>query len=177
MPFMLWPLDISTAHVSGIVLRPITQHSQTRTSKSAKSRHHAKTAQALHQLLSMRAARRTVLYVGNDPLLSKSTCGLLRTNGYGARTCMPGNVRLMLRNTEVHVLVLCATMSSEESDQVVATVFEERPNVPIVSIHVGLLGDRPHPASTYVVDALAGPNALIAAMQSATALRRAAEPA
>ncbi len=92
---------------------------------------------------------------------------MFRTNGYSARTCIPGNIRIMIRNAEFHAVVLCATISSDEADRVLESVFEERPHTPIISIHVGLLGDTPHPASTYIVDALAGPNALIAAMQLA----------
>lgn len=90
---------------------------------------------------------------------------------------MPGNIRLMIRNADFQVVVLCATISSDEADQVVESVFQEHPDTPIISLHVGLLGDTPHPASTFVVDALAGPNALIAAMRSATSQRRATEPA
>jgi|SRR5690349_19664634 len=125
----------------------------------------------------MRAVARTVLYVGNDPLLSKSTCGLLRANGFGARTCLPANIRLMLRNVKFQAVVLCATIAAEEADQVVEVLSEEQPQTPIVSIHVGLLGDTPHPASTYVVDALAGPNALISAMKSAMSQQCATESA
>jgi len=83
----------------------------------------------------------------------------------------------MLRNVKFQAVVLCATIAAEQADQVVEVLSEEQPQTPIVSIHVGLLGDTPHPASTYVVDALAGPNALISAMKSAMSQQCATESA
>lgn len=176
---MLPGLDISLHHVGMAAGGAQSFHKRNAANASIRANHDCVITKAPSSCITryMRVARRTVLYVGNDPLLSKSTCGLLRAMGYNARTCMPANIRLMVRNAEFQAVVLCATISSDEADQVVKNVFQERPQTPIISIHVGLLGDTPHPASTYIVDALAGPNALIAAMQSALSRHHASESA
>ena len=109
-----------------------------------------------------------VLFIGNDPLLSKATTTLLRGVGYRVRSTTPRHAAEAARQTRYMAVVLCATLSNEEMDGAVSVIQKMQPDVPIVSIHVGLLGDGPHPASSVVVDALCGPNALIAAVDSVT---------
>jgi len=118
------------------------------------------------------ASRTQVLHVGNDPLLSKATAALLRGAGYRVRSTTPRRVAEAARDSHYLAVVLCATLSNEETDVAVSEVQKLQPDTPIVSIHVGLLGDLPHPASSVVVDALHGPNALISAVDSVTHVKQ-----
>jgi uncharacterized protein with ACT and thioredoxin-like domain len=115
-----------------------------------------------------------VLYVGNEPSLSKASCELLRSVGYESRACLPRNVAMLLKNVRANVVVLCATINGQESDEIVEAVAELQPGIPVISVHVGLLGDSPHPGSSAIVDALAGPNALLFAVKSVLQLKASA---
>lgn len=110
--------------------------------------------------------RAQVLHIGNDPLLSKTTSALLRGAGYRVRSTNPRRVAEAARDSRYTALILCATLSNEETDAAVSEIHKTQPDIPIVSIHVGLLGDAPHPASSIVVDALHGPQELILALDS-----------
>ncbi len=112
------------------------------------------------------ASRAQVLHIGNDPLLSKATAALLRGAGYRVRSTNPRRVAEAARDSRYTAVVLCATLSNEETDVAVSDIQKFQPGIPIVSIHVGLLGDVPHPSSSVIVDALHGPNALISAVDS-----------
>jgi hypothetical protein len=112
--------------------------------------------------------RPQLLYVGNEALLSKATAELLKRAGYRVRTTSPVNADQILRNDRFGVVVLCATLSSDEADRVVETTLGAQPETPIVSVHLGLLGDSPNPRSTVVVDALNGPDALVNAVDAVT---------
>lgn len=112
------------------------------------------------------SSRTQVLHIGNDPLLSKATAALLRGAGYRVRSTSPRRVAEASRDSRYLAVILCATLSNEETDAAVSEIQKTQPGIPIVSIHVGLLGDAPHPASSVVVDALHGPNALVSAVDS-----------
>jgi DNA-binding NtrC family response regulator len=107
-----------------------------------------------------------LLYVGNEPLLSKASAELLKNAGYKVRTTSPLHAITAVRDGSFGAVILCATLSSEEADEIVTSVTQEHPDVPIVSIHLGLLGDGPNPGSSVVVDALNGPEALIQAVDT-----------
>jgi DNA-binding NtrC family response regulator len=116
--------------------------------------------------------RARLLYIGNEPLLNKASSALLRTAGYKVRVTTPFHANEAARESHYSAVVLCATLSTEEMNNVVEAMERSQPGVPIVSIHVGLLGDGPHPSSSAVVDALNGPNALIVAVQSVIKYRQ-----
>ena len=63
-------------------------------------------------------------------------------------------------------VVMCATLTCEEAEAVVCALTTLAPETPIVSIHLGLLGDAPNPRSSMVVDALNGPQELIRAVDA-----------
>src|SRR3954465_3435498 len=107
--------------------------------------------------------RGQLLYIGNEALLTKASSALLRTAGYRVRATTPLHAAEAAREAHYAAVVLCATLSITEMDQIVRTVEACQPGIPIISVHVGLLGDGPHPSSSAVVDALNGPNALIGA--------------
>jgi DNA-binding NtrC family response regulator len=113
-----------------------------------------------------------LLYVGNEPLLSKASSALLRTAGHKVRVTTPLHATEAIRGHVFSAIVLCATLSCEDTNLVVKAVEATQPGVPIVSVHVGLLGDAPHPASSVVVDALNGPSALIGAIDAVTRYRQ-----
>ena len=114
-----------------------------------------------------------LLYVGNEPMLSKASAELLKRAGYRVRTTNPVHADHTLRDERFGVVILCATLSGEEAEQIVETALGAQPATPIVSVHLGLLGDTPHPRSTVVVDALNGPDALVNAVDTvAGAFRR-----
>ena len=112
-----------------------------------------------------------VLIIGNDPMLSKATTALLRGVGYRVRSTNPLHAAEAARDGRYTAVILCATLSNEETEETVRAIRHSQPYIPIVSIHVGLLGDAPHPASSVVVDALRGRQALITAVNSVTPLR------
>ena len=112
-------------------------------------------------------SRIQLLYVGNEALLSKATAELLKGAGCRVRTANPGHAGHPLKEERFGVIILCATLSSDEAGQVVETASVSQPDTPIVSIHLGLLGDAPNPRSTMVVDALNGPDALVNAVHAA----------
>ncbi len=114
------------------------------------------------------SSRVQLLYVGNEALLSKATAELLKGAGYKVRTTKPLHADHTLRDDKFAVIILCATLSSDEAAQVVETASESQPETPIVSVHLGLLGDAPNPKSTIVVDALNGPDALVNAVNAVT---------
>lgn len=116
-------------------------------------------------------SRAQVLHIGNDPMLSKATAALLRGAGYRVRSTNPRKVAEAARESRYVAVVLCATLCNEETEATVTEIRMAQPEIPIVSIHVGLLGDAPHPASSVIVDALHGPNALISAIDSVTQVK------
>ena len=119
-------------------------------------------------MTSTGASRVQLLYVGNEVLLSKATAELLKGAGYKVRTTNPAHSAHTLKDDKFEGIILCATLSSEEADEVVETAWSSQPDTPIVSVHLGLLGDAPHPKSTIVVDALNGPDALVNAVNAVT---------
>jgi DNA-binding NtrC family response regulator len=115
------------------------------------------------------AARSQLLYIGNDPELSKAGSNLLRSAGYKVRSTNPQHVAEALSRARFGAIILCATLSAEDVNLIVRLVKQAQSEVPIVSMQVGLLGDSPHPASSIVVDALQGPQAFVGAVRSVTA--------
>jgi CheY-like chemotaxis protein len=109
-----------------------------------------------------------VLYVGNDAMLSKATAELLKRTGYRVRVTSPLHAVHTIREGSFAAVILCATLSSEEAEQIVQTVALSQHPSPVVSVHLGLLGDGPNPGSSIVVDALSGPEALISAVDMVT---------
>jgi hypothetical protein len=114
-----------------------------------------------------------LLYIGNDPLLSKSSAALLRDAGYKVRATNPSHVQEAAREHRYSGVILCPTLSGLEMNDIVEAVRQCQPEVPIISVQVGLLGDGPHPSSSVVVDALQGPQAFIGAVRSVTFVRQA----
>lgn len=102
-----------------------------------------------------------MLYIGNEPILSKASAELLKRAGYRVRITTPLHAQNAIRDGQFGAVILCATLSSDEADQVVQAVAEMPQKPPVVSIHLGLLGDIPNPESSAFVDALNGPAALI----------------
>lgn len=125
----------------------------------------------------MRLRMHPVLYVGNEPNLSRVSAVLLKGAGYTVKSTVPRNISLAIRECRYSAVILCATLTEQEAATVVSRIREAQINIPIVSMHLGHLGDRPHPDSSIIVDALGGPEALIAAVNSVapvtTHLRRA----
>ena len=113
-----------------------------------------------------------VLYIGNEPLLSKSSSALLRTAGYRVRATNPRHTNEAVREGHFGVVVLCPTLSNAETNAIIESLERDQPGVPIVSLHVGHLGDVPHPASSCVADVLQGPDALLRAVRSVTQPRQ-----
>jgi len=107
-----------------------------------------------------------LLYVGNEPLLSKASAEVLKRVGYKVRTTNPVHADHALRDDKFGVVILCATLSGEEADRIVESAMGAQPETPIISVHLGLLGDSPNPKSTVVVDALNGPDALVNAVDT-----------
>ena len=101
-------------------------------------------------------------------MLSKASAELLKRVGYKVRTTSPAHAPHALREVRFAAVILCATLSSEEAESVVKALNSFHTGVPIVSIHLGLLGDAPNPDSSIVVDALNGPEALVGAVESVT---------
>jgi DNA-binding NtrC family response regulator len=110
--------------------------------------------------------RSQLLYIGNDPELSKVSSALLRSAGYRVRATNPLHVLEALSQTRFGAIILCATLSSNDVNLIVDLVKQRQPELPIVSIQVGLLGDGPHPASSIVIDALQGPLAFVGAIKA-----------
>jgi DNA-binding NtrC family response regulator len=113
-----------------------------------------------------------LLYVGNEPMLSKASAELLKRVGYKVRTTTPRHAVNAIRESDYAAVVLCATLSSEETEAIAHAVAEIQPKAPIVSIHLGLLGDAPNASSAIVVDALNGPQALISAVEEVARAQR-----
>lgn len=116
--------------------------------------------------------RLQVLYVGNEALLSKASAELLKGAGYRVRTTNPTHAGHTLRDEKFVAIILCATLGGDEADRIVETASASQPETPIVSVHLGLLGDSPNPKSTAVVDALNGPDALVNAVNAVAHSRR-----
>ena len=115
--------------------------------------------------------RTHLLYIGNEQLLNKSSAALLRGAGYKVRATNPSHMMEAVHEHRYAGVILCATLSREEAGQVVDAVRQIQPEVPIISMQVGLLGDGPHPLSSIVVDALQGPAAFLGAVKSVTVVR------
>ena len=107
-----------------------------------------------------------LLYIGNEPMLSKASAELLKRVGYKVRTTNPLHALNAIREGNYVAVVLCATLSWDEAETIVQAVTTLQPSSPIVSVHLGLLGDSPNPGSAIVVDALKGPQALISAVEA-----------
>lgn len=122
--------------------------------------------------LSIALNRSHLLYIGNDPDLSKSTSSLLRAAGYRVRATNPAHAEEAVRDGRYCGVLLCATLSSDETNFVVDAVQQSQPEVPIISVQVGLLGDGPHPASSAVIDAIQGPQAFVGAVKSVALVRQ-----
>jgi hypothetical protein len=114
-----------------------------------------------------------LLYIGNDPELSKASVTVLRAAGHKVRATNPLHANEALHRIRYGAVILCATLSAEEVDFVVRLVKQAQPEPPIVSLQVGMLGELPHPASSLVVDALLGPHAFVGAIHSLAVARKA----
>lgn len=99
-------------------------------------------------------------------MLSKASAELLKRVGYKVRTTNPLHALNAIREGSYAAVVLCATLSWDEAETIVQAVTSLQPSSPIVSVHLGLLGDSPNPGSAIVVDALNGPQALISAVEA-----------
>jgi len=117
--------------------------------------------------------RSYLLYIGNDALLSKSSATLLRDAGYKVKATNPAHVVEAMREHRYAGVILCATLSGEETNFIVEAVRQCQPEVPLISVQVGLLGEGPHPSSSVVIDALQGPQAFVGAVRSVTLARQA----
>lgn len=117
-------------------------------------------------------ARSQLLYIGNDPLLSKASSALLRTAGFRVKSTNPLHVIEAARDCRYCAAILCATLSAEEMNAAVRAIELSQPDTPIICVQVGLLGDGPHPSSSVVVDAMQGPLAFIGAVKSVALLRQ-----
>lgn len=120
----------------------------------------------LERKMCARGLKTQLLYVGNEVMLSKATAELLKHAGYRVRTTNPTHARHALRDENFAAIILCATLNADESSEIVEIAIQTQPDTPIVSIHLGLLGDTPNPYSVRVVDALHGPEALVQAVHS-----------
>jgi DNA-binding NtrC family response regulator len=109
-----------------------------------------------------------LLFVGNEPMLSKASAELLKRVGFKVRTTSPLHAAHALRDVRYAAVILCATLSGDEAESVIQSLNNCHAGVPVVSIHLGLLGDAPNPNSSIIVDALNGPEALIGAVESVT---------
>src|SRR5262249_29645835 len=109
-----------------------------------------------------------LLFVGNEPMLSKASAELLKRVGYKVRTTSPVHALHALRDIRFAAVILCATLSGDEAEAVIHSLNGFHTGVPVVSIHLGLLGDAPNPSSSIIVDALNGPEALVGAVESVT---------
>lgn len=122
----------------------------------------------------MVAFSKPVLFVGNDPMLSKATAEVLKSAGFKVRTTNPRNIGHVIAAGGYIAVVLCATLESAEATQAIEAAERRQPGVPIVSVRLGLLGDGPPPEASVIVDALNGPEALVQAVRSVTTQRKAA---
>jgi hypothetical protein len=117
---------------------------------------------------SARTNKYRLLYIGNEPALSKASSALLKEAGFKVRSTNPLHSADAVRETHYSAVIFCATLTRMEMDAIAQLVELHQPGVPIISLQVGLLGDGPCPTSTAVVDALQGPQALIGAVRSVT---------
>ena len=116
----------------------------------------------------MNKTQSTVLFVSNDLMLCKASSSVLRTAGYRVRATTPVHVAEAMHQNRYAAAVLCATLTQQDSEQVVEKIQREQPEIPLLTLRVGLLGEAPHPASAFVVDMLRGAQALVVAVQSVT---------
>jgi DNA-binding NtrC family response regulator len=116
--------------------------------------------------MNINTRKSQLLYIGNEPMLNKASAELLKRVGYKVRTTSPRHAVNAIHEAQYVAVVLCATLSSQETEAIVQAVTQLQPEAPIVSIHLGLLGDAPNPSSSIVVDALNGPQALISAVEA-----------
>jgi len=112
--------------------------------------------------------RSNLLYIGNDPTLSKASSALLRSAGYKVRTTNPSHAAEAIREGRYSAVILCATLSAEEMNLVVHALQAGQADVPIICVQVGMLGEGPHPACSLVIDAMQGPNAFVGGVRSIT---------
>lgn len=122
--------------------------------------------------MSHHAPKPQLLYIGNEPDLSKATCAVLRRGGYRVRTTNPLHVCTILRECKFGAIILCATLSSEETEMIVDQVQTQQQDVAIVSLHLGSLGDVPNARSTAIIDVLGGPDVLLHSIESLSADQR-----
>ena len=118
--------------------------------------------------MNMGIRKSQLLYLGNEPMLNKASAELLKRAGYKVRTTNSSHALNAILEGRYLAVVLCATLSRQETEAIVQAISEIQPEAPIVSIHLGHLGDAPHPGSSVVVDALNGPEALISALEAVT---------
>ena len=122
--------------------------------------------------LSHYAAKPQILYIGNEPDLSKATCAVLKRGGYRVRTTNPRHICTVLSDCKFGAIILCATLSSEETEMIVDHVQTQQQDVAIVSLHLGSLGDEPNARSTAIIDVLEGPDVLLHSIESLSADQR-----
>jgi len=117
---------------------------------------------------SFRSTKSQLLYVGNEPSLSKASCILLKEAGFKVRSTNPSHASDAVRDKHYVAVIFCATLSGMEMDTIAELMESHQPGVPIISMQVGLLGEGAYRTSAAVVDALHGPQALIGAVRSVT---------
>ncbi len=118
----------------------------------------------------MAASRSHLLYIGNEPALSKASSNVLKEAGFRVRSTNPLHASDAIRDDRYSAVIFCATLSSAETDKLAELIGILQPGVPIISLRVGLLGDGPCPVSAAVVDATQGPHALVGAVRSVAIL-------
>ena len=113
-----------------------------------------------------------LLYIGNEPELSRASSIVLKEAGFRVRATNPLHAAEAVRDHHFAAVIFCATLSCEEMDRIADVVNIQQPGVPIISVCVGMLGDGPYRTSAAVVDATQGPQALVGAVRSVTVLQQ-----
>ena len=122
-----------------------------------------------HAVTTMSAASRShLLYIGNEPALSKASSTILKDAGFRVRATNPIHAADAVREARYSAVIFCATLCRDETEKLADLIEMLQPGVPIISLRVGLLGDGPCPTSAAVVDATQGPLALVGAVRSVT---------
>ncbi|HVZ18173.1 MAG TPA: hypothetical protein VG897_13705 [Terriglobales bacterium] len=120
-------------------------------------------------ITSARTSKTQLLYIGNEPDLSKASSALLKQAGFKVRSTNPLHAADAVREHRYSAVIFCATLSFSEMEKIARLMEIHQPGVPIISVRVGMLGDGPCPTSAMVVDALCGPQALIGAVRTVIA--------
>ncbi|HWR17357.1 MAG TPA: hypothetical protein VN577_21180 [Terriglobales bacterium] len=103
----------------------------------------------------------SILYVGCDTELNKAYCALLRHAGYDAHSSSPGHAASAIAHGDIDALILCATVTQEESLGILKTLSARAGGIPVIRLHFGYLGSGPQPSATATIDMLQGPETLL----------------